>query len=68
MEGEDNFSKPPEQKSEMKKMKVVCAWCKKEMGEKDSDREGVSHGICEECLKGVKKEMEELKNNSPEKK
>ena len=32
-------------------MKIVCAWCSKDMGEKDSKgQEGVSHGICEECL------------------
>ena len=28
-------------------MKVICAWCKKEMGEKEG--EGISHGMCESC-------------------
>ena len=28
-------------------MKVVCAWCKKELGEKEG--KGVSHGICKPC-------------------
>ena len=34
------------------KVKVTCAWCGKDMGEKDGRGvEGVSHGICEECQK-----------------
>lgn len=33
-----------------KKMKVACAWCGKDMDEKDGRGvEGTSHGICEEC-------------------
>lgn len=32
-------------------MKIVCAWCGKDMGEKDSEGvNGVSHSICQECL------------------
>lgn len=32
-------------------MKIVCAWCGRDMGEKDSRcMEGVSHGICGECV------------------
>ena len=32
-------------------MKVICAWCGKDMGEKDGKGvEGVSHGICEDCV------------------
>ena len=32
-------------------MKVVCAWCGKTIREKDDeDVEGVSHGVCDECL------------------
>jgi len=32
-------------------MKIVCAWCGKDMGERDSEGiEGISHGVCEECL------------------
>ena len=43
-----------EQESEMK---IVCAWCGKDMGEKDSDGvEGISHGVCEQCLKELKAE------------
>ena len=31
-------------------MKIVCAWCGKDMGEKDGKGvAGVSHSICEEC-------------------
>ena len=32
-------------------MKIVCAWCRKDMGEKDGEGvNGVSHSICQECL------------------
>jgi len=32
-------------------MKVVCAWCEKDMGKKDGKGiEGTSHGICQGCL------------------
>ena len=40
-------------------MKVICAWCGKSMGEKEGEGvEGVSHGICEECLEKLKAEKE----------
>ncbi len=32
-------------------IKIVCAWCGRDMGEKDgAGVGGVSHSICEECL------------------
>ena len=32
-------------------MYIVCAWCGKDMGEKDGEGiEGISHSMCEECL------------------
>ena len=32
-------------------MKIVCAWCGKDMGEKDGKGiEGISHSICPKCL------------------
>ncbi len=35
-------------------MKIVCAWCGNDMGEKDGKGvEGVSHSICRECLAKV---------------
>ena len=35
-------------------MKIVCAWCKKNMGEKEPlDDEGITHTICPDCLKVV---------------
>ena len=41
-------------------MKIVCAWCGKDMGEKDGKGvEGVSHGLCNECLVKL---MAEVKN------
>ena len=31
-------------------MKVICAWCRKDMGEKDGEgQEGTTSGMCEEC-------------------
>ena len=31
-------------------MKIVCAWCKKDMGiKKGGKKEEISHGICKEC-------------------
>ena len=41
-------------------MKIVCSWCGKKMGEKDGNGvEGVSHGICEECLGHLMGKMEQ---------
>ena len=32
-------------------LKIVCAWCDKDMGEKDGQGvEGTSHSICPACL------------------
>uniref|UniRef100_A0A6M3LPM9 Uncharacterized protein n=1 Tax=viral metagenome TaxID=1070528 RepID=A0A6M3LPM9_9ZZZZ len=37
-------------------LEVVCAWCLKDMGEKDGEGvSGVSHGMCDDCYR-----MEEL--------
>jgi hypothetical protein len=36
------------------KIKIICAWCGKDMGEKDGEGiEGVSHGMCNECAVAV---------------
>ena len=32
-------------------MKIVCAWCGRDIGEKDGKGvEGISHGVCKECF------------------
>ncbi len=32
-------------------MKIVCAWCNKNMGEKNGRGvDGVTHGICKQCF------------------
>jgi len=32
-------------------IKIVCAWCGLDMGEKDGEGQaGISHGMCPECL------------------
>ena len=31
-------------------MTIICAWCKKDMGQKPPlEKEVVTHGICEDC-------------------
>ncbi len=30
-------------------MKIVCAWCGKDMGEKAPEEPGTTHGICARC-------------------
>lgn len=29
---------------------VICAYCKKKIGEKESQHPGATHGVCPECL------------------
>ncbi len=44
-------------------MKIVCAWCGKDMGEKEPTfgnfKYEVTHGMCEECLAEEMKELDE---------
>ncbi|MFC2019739.1 hypothetical protein ACFLU4_07345 [Chloroflexota bacterium] len=36
-------------------MKTICAWCGKDMGDKDGEGiEGTSHGLCQECFERLK--------------
>ena len=36
------------------KIKIICAWCGKEMGEKEGEGiEGISHGMCNKCAAEV---------------
>lgn len=40
-------------------MRVICAWCNRDMGEKDGESvRGVSHGLCRECFDEVMPEEE----------
>jgi len=42
-------------------IKIVCSWCKKDMGEKDGQGEtGISHGMCEDCMKKMEAEIQSL--------
>lgn len=42
-------------------MQIVCAWCEKEMGEKEPLRDpSVTHGICDLCQVGIANEVKEL--------
>lgn len=44
-------------------MKIVCAWCGKDLGEKPplEDKE-TTHGICEECAAKFKESIGEQKD------
>lgn len=45
----------------------VCAWCKKELGEKEPlEDKRITHGMCEECLEALHEdeEKEEMNNGS----
>lgn len=50
-------SEEPDKKPEQEKLqkgRVICAWCKKELGEKEVLKEGeISHGICQECREKI---------------
>ena len=40
-------------------MKMICAWCGKDLGDKDGKGvEGISHCVCEECLHKFQEEVE----------
>lgn len=42
-------------------MKVICAWCRKDMGEKEPLEEKIiSHGMCEDCRRKVMREKDEF--------
>jgi len=44
---------------------IVCAWCNKDMGEKDGQGvSGISHGICPSCQEKLMNELKERKNKS----
>ncbi|MBM4433087.1 MAG: hypothetical protein FJ025_03725 [Chloroflexi bacterium] len=46
-------------KSQSRKIKIICAWCGKDMGEKEGwGIEGVSHGMCNECAADVQAKPE----------
>jgi DNA-directed RNA polymerase subunit RPC12/RpoP len=40
-------------------MKIVCAWCGKEMGERDGEGvEGITHSVCSECSAKIEAQEE----------
>ena len=44
-------------------MKVVCSYCKKQIGVKECQKDcdgATSHGICDECLPKVEAELKKL--------
>ena len=45
---------------EIREMKIICAWCGKEIGEKDGEGvEGISHSMCEECFGQLEKRADD---------
>lgn len=47
-------------------MRIVCAWCGKEIGKKENDDEEVSHGLCEECFAKLEAKKERETSNKTE--
>lgn len=40
-------------------VKIICAWCKKDMGEKEGEVEGgITHTICPKCSKKEKEALQ----------
>ena len=47
-----------------KVMKIICAYCLKTIGIKDGKGiEGITHGVCEECLIKLEDEIKEERNH-----
>lgn len=46
----------------MYKIKIICAWCKRVLGEKESDEPGDTHTICASCLAKQNEEIAKLKD------
>ena len=43
-------------------MRIICAWCGKEMGVKEAEGgSGITHGICPECNKKVREDLQARK-------
>ena len=43
-------------------MKIICAWCQKDMGEKlGGESDLITHSICLDCKEKVGKELKALK-------
>jgi hypothetical protein len=65
MENEPKFTTPEGPEKKTYTGKVICSYCKKDMGEKEGfDREGaISHGICPECLEKEMAKIENYKEN-----
>jgi len=38
-------------------IRVVCCYCKKQVRTKPSDTDAVSHGVCEQCLPLMVREL-----------
>ena len=51
-------------------IQVICAWCNRDMGEKDGDAPyPISHSICPDCERKVRAEINEIPqtNNAQDK-
>ena len=49
-------------------MKVICGWCKRDLGEKEplDQPYPISHGICENCQRQLLSQLEKRKEMSQE--
>jgi hypothetical protein len=48
-------------------IQIICAWCQRDLGKKEGDATyPVSHGICPDCERKVRAEIEnDLNQNNP---
>jgi len=42
-------------------MKVICAWCKKDLGTEEGPEDQISHGMCDECKVQFDEDLKKLK-------
>ena len=47
-------------KEKMTEGRAVCAWCKKDMGERP-DIDGITHGVCPDCLEKNRAHLQKIK-------
>ena len=66
-----NQEKEQMQDEEKTIMKIVCAWCEKDLGTKEVNSGSgaeITHGVCPECAKKVMNEYRDIKEKEAKEK
>ena len=43
-------------------MKIICAWCKKDLGEKEPLADNrITHSVCEKCKQKMQQELKQFR-------